>query len=70
MSAAAKPHVRATVIGAGAWGTALGVVLAQKGHRVTLWSYEEDVYNPAPFGTMVQRWLETKARLEAATTKG
>jgi glycerol-3-phosphate dehydrogenase (NAD(P)+) len=34
---------RAAVIGAGAWGTALGVVLAQKGLRVTIWSYEADV---------------------------
>jgi SnoaL-like domain len=30
------------------------------------WSYEEDVYNPASFGTMVQGWLATKARLDAA----
>lgn len=30
------------------------------------WSYEEDVYNPAPFAKMVQGWLETKQRLEAA----
>jgi glycerol-3-phosphate dehydrogenase (NAD(P)+) len=35
--------VKATVVGAGAWGTALGVVLAGKGHEVTVWSYEEDV---------------------------
>ncbi|MGE0161046.1 MAG: NAD(P)H-dependent glycerol-3-phosphate dehydrogenase [Gemmatimonadales bacterium] len=35
--------VRAAVLGAGAWGTALGAQLAQKGHRVTLWSYERDV---------------------------
>jgi glycerol-3-phosphate dehydrogenase (NAD(P)+) len=35
--------VKATVVGAGAWGTALGVVLAGKGHDVTIWSYEEDV---------------------------
>jgi hypothetical protein len=25
------------------------------------WSYEEDVYNPAAFGTMVQRYLEARA---------
>jgi glycerol-3-phosphate dehydrogenase (NAD(P)+) len=35
--------VNATVVGAGAWGTALGTVLARKGHDVTIWSYEEDV---------------------------
>jgi hypothetical protein len=31
------------------------------------WSYEEDVYNPAPFGRMVEGWLKTKERLTAAT---
>jgi glycerol-3-phosphate dehydrogenase (NAD(P)+) len=36
-------QLRAAVIGAGAWGTALGHVLAQRGHRVVLWSYEEHV---------------------------
>jgi len=30
-------------MGAGAWGTALGMVLAGKGHDVVIWSYEEDV---------------------------
>lgn len=32
-----------TVVGAGAWGTALATLLAEKGHDVTLWSYEEEV---------------------------
>jgi glycerol-3-phosphate dehydrogenase (NAD(P)+) len=36
-------RVKATVVGSGAWGTALAVVLTQKGHDVTIWSYEEDV---------------------------
>jgi len=31
------------VVGAGSWGTALALVLARKGHDVSLWSYEEDV---------------------------
>jgi len=35
--------VRAAVVGAGAWGTALGAVLAGKGHDVVVWSYEDDV---------------------------
>jgi glycerol-3-phosphate dehydrogenase (NAD(P)+) len=35
--------VSVTVVGAGAWGTALATVLAGKGHAVTLWSHEEDV---------------------------
>lgn len=29
------------VIGSGGWGTALSCLLAGKGHRVTLWSYQE-----------------------------
>ncbi len=35
--------VKATVVGSGAWGTALALVLTQKGHDVTIWSFEEDV---------------------------
>jgi glycerol-3-phosphate dehydrogenase (NAD(P)+) len=31
------------VFGAGSWGTALAVVLADKGHRVTLWARREEV---------------------------
>ncbi len=31
------------VIGAGAWGTALAMLLADKGHDVTLWMYENDL---------------------------
>jgi len=34
---------RIAVIGAGNWGTALGNLLARKGHDVALWSYETDV---------------------------
>ncbi|MCU0269937.1 MAG: nuclear transport factor 2 family protein [Acidimicrobiales bacterium] len=30
------------------------------------WSYEEDIYNPAHFATMLTGWMETRARLEAA----
>lgn len=33
------------VIGAGAWGTALAIVLGRKGtHRISLWAYEKEVY--------------------------
>lgn len=35
--------VRAAVVGAGAWGTALSAVLAGKGLDVTVWSHEDDV---------------------------
>lgn len=31
------------VVGAGAWGTALSLLLADKGHDVTLWMYEKDL---------------------------
>ncbi|HEX6466864.1 MAG TPA: NAD(P)H-dependent glycerol-3-phosphate dehydrogenase [Terriglobales bacterium] len=37
---------RIAVIGAGAWGTALAIVLGRKGnHAVSLWAYEEEVCN-------------------------
>lgn len=35
--------VRATVVGSGSWGTALAALLADKGHDVTLWSFEPEV---------------------------
>lgn len=31
------------IIGAGAWGTALALLLADNGHQVTLWMYEKDL---------------------------
>lgn len=34
---------RATVIGAGSWGTALAKVLAERGHAVRMWSYDAPV---------------------------
>jgi len=33
---------KVTILGAGSWGTALGIVLADNGHEVRLWSYNED----------------------------
>jgi len=35
--------VTAAVVGAGSWGTALASLLARAGHRVTMWSFEEEV---------------------------
>lgn len=35
---------RISIIGAGAWGTALSIVLAGRGHAVRLWVYENDLY--------------------------
>lgn len=32
-----------TVLGAGAWGTAIAQLLADNGYRVTLWAHEQDV---------------------------
>ena len=32
-----------TVVGAGAWGTALSALLVRKGHAVTIWSYEPEI---------------------------
>lgn len=37
--------MRAVVIGAGSWGTALAVVLEQAGHDVILWGREEEIVN-------------------------
>ena len=34
---------RVAVIGAGAWGTTLANLLAEKGYAVTLWVYEPDL---------------------------
>ncbi len=36
-------RIRATVIGAGAWGTALATVLADAGHDVLVWAHEPNV---------------------------
>jgi glycerol-3-phosphate dehydrogenase (NAD(P)+) len=35
--------MRCTVVGAGAWGTALADLLARNGHEVRIWAYEPDV---------------------------
>lgn len=35
--------LQAAVVGAGAWGTALALVLVERGHDVRLWSYESEV---------------------------
>jgi len=33
--------MKITVLGAGSWGTTLALVLVEKGHQVTLWTYKE-----------------------------
>lgn len=35
--------MKCTVMGAGAWGTALASLLSENGHQVMLWAYEPDV---------------------------
>ncbi|MBX7118556.1 MAG: NAD(P)-dependent glycerol-3-phosphate dehydrogenase [Gemmatimonadaceae bacterium] len=35
--------MKCTVVGAGAWGTALANLLAENGHEVRVWAYEPDV---------------------------
>ena len=35
--------MRCAVVGAGAWGTALGDLLASNGHETVIWAYEPDV---------------------------
>lgn len=35
--------MKIAVIGGGSWGTALAWLLSNKGHRVSLWAYEEEV---------------------------
>lgn len=67
-------RARAAVIGAGAWGTALGTVLAQKGHAVTIWSYESEVaqsinqdgLNPYLDGISLPREIRAETHLDAA----
>ena len=34
---------KVSVIGAGAWGTTLAILLAEKGHEATLWVYEKEL---------------------------
>ena len=69
---------KATVVGAGAWGTALATVLAENGYDVTIWSYEAAVAasinagrgNPylegAPLPAAVRAETEIAAAVEGA----
>ncbi|HUP53164.1 MAG TPA: NAD(P)H-dependent glycerol-3-phosphate dehydrogenase [Longimicrobiales bacterium] len=66
--------VRATVVGAGAWGTALAMVLERNGHDVRIWSYETEVAaaineerrNPYLEGVSLPERLRAETDLAAA----
>lgn len=49
--------MRCTVIGAGAWGTALGNLLASNGHDVVLWAFEPDVVESVNMHHMNDKFL-------------
>jgi len=65
---------RCTVVGAGAWGTALAVVLAEKGHDVTVWCFEPEVskslneggLNPYLEGVSLPRAIRGETDLKSA----
>ncbi|HVN67129.1 MAG TPA: NAD(P)H-dependent glycerol-3-phosphate dehydrogenase, partial [Candidatus Sulfotelmatobacter sp.] len=48
---------RVAVIGAGAWGTTLSILLAENGHAVTLWAYEADLVQQMKEGRENARFL-------------
>ena len=48
---------KVSVIGAGSWGTALSILLANKGIEVNLWAYEEEVFNQINTTRQNKRYL-------------
>ena len=66
--------MRAAVIGSGAWGTALALVLHENGHQVALWSYtqkesqvlREEHENPMLKGVPLPEELELTCDLSCA----
>ena len=66
--------MHASVIGAGAWGTALALVLVERGHDVRLWSYTSEVAdviqrehrNPYLAGVTLPERLHSTSDLTAA----
>ena len=42
-SALSAEHVKVSVLGGGAWGTALAMHAARKGHDTLLWALEKEV---------------------------
>ena len=35
--------MKVSVVGSGAWGTALAIRLHKNGHEVTMWTFEKDL---------------------------
>jgi glycerol-3-phosphate dehydrogenase (NAD(P)+) len=68
------PPMRVTVVGAGSWGTALAMVLVERGHDVCLWSWEAEVaeainagsQNPYLAGVRLPAGLRADSDLAAA----
>jgi glycerol-3-phosphate dehydrogenase (NAD(P)+) len=63
---------RAAVVGAGAWGTALGDLLARAGHDTAIWAYEADVAESINQGRVNKRFLPDAPldqRLRASTSQ-
>lgn len=66
--------MKAIVLGSGAWGTALSLLLLRNGHQVTLWSHDPDKAaqlrqtreNPRLTGVMLPEELEITGDLAAA----
>ena len=45
------------IISAGAWGTAIGKVIAEKGHQVTMWDFMDDVVDDININHKNSRYL-------------
>jgi glycerol-3-phosphate dehydrogenase (NAD(P)+) len=57
ISGSPSRSLRCTVVGAGAWGTALANQLAHNGHTVRMWAYESDVVESINSTHINQRFL-------------
>ncbi len=71
-----RETVRAAVVGAGGWGTALSALMAKRGHEVVLWSYEahvvesvrRDRVNPYLDGVILPESLRVTTDVEEAVS--
>ena len=54
---------RIGIVGAGSWGTALANMLAEKGYSVTLWVYEQELFEfvSQKYATLIGDIEEKKA---------